>query len=181
MTTLIVLLGFLAFAVAGLALGLLRLARASRSGRREAPPELALPAPPRGYGPMARLFDGRDLQFLKSQNGWRPGMAMRLRLERRAVLSLYLRQVHGDFRQCWASWRAAVAFSESPEVAPAAVKQFLAFYGLYAALRLHCLLGLLVYARTDVGSLLAVLQRLQQRVHPAAGNRPAGWPTVTAR
>ena len=31
-------------------------------------------APARSYGPMARLFDRRDLEFLESQGGCRPGM-----------------------------------------------------------------------------------------------------------
>jgi hypothetical protein len=130
---------------------------------------------------MARLFDGRDLQFLKSQSGWRPGMAARLRLQRRAVFSLYLRQVHADFRRCWASWRAEARFSDSPEAAPAAVKQFLVFYALYTALQLHCLLGWLVDVRTDVGGLLAVLQRLQQRARPAVEQHSEGWPSATTR
>jgi hypothetical protein len=181
MTTLLTLMGFLVLAIAGLGVGLWQMVRLSRHGRCAAPAELAQVAPLRSYGPMARLFDGRDLQFLQSQRGCRPGMATRLRLERRAVLSLYLRQAHADFRQCWASCRTMAHFSESPEFAPAAVKQVLAFYGLYTALQVHCLLGLLVYVRPDVGGLLAVLQRLQQRARQTVGERPTGLPAATAR
>lgn len=181
MTTLLFLTGFLVFAVAGLGLGLWQLVRVRRHGRRAALAELAQAAPLRSYGPMARLFDGRDLQFLKSQRGWQTGMASRLRLERRAVLSLYLRQVRADFRQAWAFCRATAPFSENSEFAPAALKQFLVFYGLYAVLQVHSFLGLFVFVRTDVGSLLAVLQRLQRRAPHAAGQRPARSRAATAR
>lgn len=181
MTTLLFLMGFLVFAVAGLGLGLWQLVRVRRHGRRAAPPELDQPAPLHRYGPMARLFDGRDLQFLKSQRGWQPGMATRLRLQRRNVLSLYLRQLHADFRQCWTRCRAMAPSSESSEFAPAAVKQFLIFYGLYTVLRVHCLLGFLVYVRTDVGSLLAVLQGLQQRTRQAVVQRPGRSRVAAAR
>jgi hypothetical protein len=180
MTTLIFLLAFLAFAVAGLALGLWQLALARRRGRREALPEHVPAASEGNYGPMTRLFEVQDLQFLRCQRGYQRGMAARLRLQRRAVLSLYLRQVHADFRQRWAYCRAIAPFSESPEAVLAAVRHLVVFYGLYTALQLHCLLGLLVYVRTDVGSLLAVLQRVQQRARQAVA-RTTNWPAVSAR
>jgi hypothetical protein len=129
---------------------------------------------------MARLFDVRDLQFLRSQPGWRSPMARRLRLERRAVLSLYLSQMSADFRQCWALCRAMATHHEDSEFAPLAVKQFFVFYGLYALLRAHCLLGWFVFARTDVGSLLAIMQRLHQRLEPATGPRWRRSHTATA-
>jgi hypothetical protein len=181
MTTLLLLMGFLVLAVAGLALGLWQMVRLRRHGHRTAPAQLSEPAPLRSYGPMARLFEVGELQFLQSQRGYEPAMGIRLRLERRAVLSLYLRQVRADFRCCWTRCRAMAAFGESPEFAAAAVKQFLAFYTLYAALRVHCLVGFLVYVPTDVGGLLRVLQRLQQRSRQVVGQRAEGFPAVNAR
>jgi hypothetical protein len=96
-------------------------------------------------------------------------MARRLRLERRAVLSLYLGQLRDDFRQCWALCRTLAPLGENSELAPLAVKQLFFFYGLYALLRLHCLLAWFVFVRTDAGGLLAIVQRLQQRAQAAAG------------
>ncbi len=173
MTTLSLLMGFVAFAVAGLGLGLWQMVRLSRQGRRVAPPEPARAVPLHSYGPMARLFDGRDLQFLKCQPGCRPGMTSRLRLQRRAVLSLYLSQARADFRQCWASWLSVARGSDSPGFALAAVKQLLVFYGLYFALQAHCLLGLFVYVRTDVGGLMRALQGLQESARQSVGHRPS--------
>jgi hypothetical protein len=175
MTTLLFLMGFLVVAVAALGLGLWQMVRLRRHGRRTPPLELLAPmAPARSYGPMARLFDRRDLEFLESQGGCRPGMTTRLRLERRAVLSLYLRQVHADFRRCWTYCRVMAPVSNRPEAALDATRQIFVFYGLYAALQLHCLLGLLVYVRPDVGGLLAVVQRLQQRAHQVVGEQQTG-------
>lgn len=161
MTTLLFLLGFLVLAVAGLGLGLWYMVRSRHS--RLAPTPSLQPAPQRSYGPMGRLFDMHDLRFLESQRGCRPGMTARLRRERRKVLSLYLHQVRLDFGRTWAYLRAVAPWSENPEFAPAMVRQLVTFYGMYAALRLHCLLGAFVYVPTDVGSLVGVLQRLQQR------------------
>ena len=175
MTTLVILLGLLVLAVVGLGWGLWQMSPGAHSSPQEAPPELVPSAPVRSYSPMARLFAGRDLTFLKTQPGYQRGMASQLRLARREVLSLYLGQVHREFRRSWAYCRAHAARSDSAELAPAAVKQFFVFYALYAALRAQCLLSLFVYVPMDVSGLLAVLQPLQQRVSQAAGHEPHGW------
>jgi hypothetical protein len=61
------------------------------------------------------------------------------------------------------------------------VKQFLAFHALYAILRVHCLLGAFIYVRTDAGSLLAILRRLQQRNGQAMRPGTTDRPGATAR
>jgi hypothetical protein len=96
-------------------------------------------------------------------------MARRLRLERRAVLSLYLSQASADFRKCWALCLSMAPLHADADLAPEAVKQFLVFYGVYALLRMHCLLGWFVFVRTDVAGLLAIVQRVQARVQRTAG------------
>ena len=53
------------------------------------------------YRPMARLFAQADLEFLRNQPGGKAGMERRLTLQRRRVLSIYLRQIRGDFHQMW--------------------------------------------------------------------------------
>jgi hypothetical protein len=107
-------------------------------------------------------------------------MKTRLRRERREVLSLYLRQALAEFRGTWANWRAIAPSSDDPEFASAMVKQFLAFHTLYAILKLQCLLGSFIYVRTDAGSLLAILRRLQQHTRQAI--RPGSdQPAASAR
>jgi hypothetical protein len=61
------------------------------------------------------------------------------------------------------------------------VKQFLAFHSLYAILKLQCLLGSFMYVRTDAGSLLAILRRLQQRNGQAIRPGSPGRRTAAAR
>jgi hypothetical protein len=170
-TTLFVWMGLLVLAVCALGLGLWQLVRERRSGSVA---EAASPAPLHGYGPMARLFDRRDLEFLSSQPGYRRGMATRLRLERRKVLSLYLWQARADFRACWEAVRAAASFGQDTELAGAAVRQLVVFHGLYLMLRLQCFLGLLFYVRMDVGGLLSVLQPLQRQARGTDGQQKRG-------
>ncbi len=172
MTPFILLLGFLVLTIAGLTFGLWRMARL-RQGLGGAPVAQLRQIPPRNYSPMGRLFDTRDLQFLKSQPGWRRGMTARLRRERRAVLSLYLHEARADFRRVWSSLRHVAPWSENPEFAFAMLQQMLTFYALYAALRLHCVAGSVLYVRANPGGLLAILQRLHKRTRQVVSRPPA--------
>ena len=49
------------------------------------------------YRPMLRLLDGEDLQFLRSQPGFTPRMAARLRAQRCQIFRGYLRCLSSDF------------------------------------------------------------------------------------
>jgi hypothetical protein len=129
---------------------------------------------------MARLFDGADLAFLESQRGYRHGMASRLRRARREVLSLYLPEVRDEFRRAWAHCRTLGSSADRPEDASAALRQLFVFYGLFAALRLQCLLGRIAFVRVDAGGLLALVRRLQQQASPGSP-APAHWRAIAAR
>lgn len=55
------------------------------------------------YRPMMRLLDGQDLEFLRSQPGFRPSMAENLRVQRCRVFRGYVRCLTADFtRVCTA-------------------------------------------------------------------------------
>ena len=114
------------------------------------------------YRPMARLFAEQDLGFLRSQGGRTPGMERRFRLYRRRVLSLYLHQLRGDFRQLWSFCRQLVPISKDPLLGSVVFRQFLIFYGLYTVLRLRCFLGAFVYVHADTGDLVSSMGKLQQ-------------------
>src|ERR1035437_4750404 len=51
------------------------------------------------YRPMMHLLDDGDVELLRSQPGFTPGMAAKLRLERCRVFSGYLRSVRTDFQR----------------------------------------------------------------------------------
>ena len=51
------------------------------------------------YRPMLRLLDNSDLDFLKSQPGFNPGMAARLRKHRCQIFVGYLKCLDADFKR----------------------------------------------------------------------------------
>ena len=55
------------------------------------------------YRPMMRLLDGSDLEFLRSQPGFTPRMAAKLRVQRCQIFSGYLRCLNGDFQRICAA------------------------------------------------------------------------------
>ena len=55
------------------------------------------------YRPMMRLLDGGDLEFLRSQPGFTPRMATKLRIQRCQIFRGYLRCLNGDFQKVCAA------------------------------------------------------------------------------
>jgi hypothetical protein len=55
------------------------------------------------YRPMMRLLDGGDLEFLRSQPGFTPRMATKLRVQRCQIFRGYLRCLNGDFQRVCAA------------------------------------------------------------------------------
>lgn len=51
------------------------------------------------YRPMLRLLDHQDLSFLRSQPGFQPAMASRLRRQRSTIFKGYLRNLTADFQR----------------------------------------------------------------------------------
>ncbi len=65
------------------------------------------------YRPMMRLLDGGDLEFLRSQPGFTPGMASKLRLQRCQIFRGYLRCLQVDFGRVCAAMRILLLQSRS--------------------------------------------------------------------
>jgi hypothetical protein len=55
------------------------------------------------YRPMMRLLDRGDLEFLRSQPGFTPRMAHKLRAQRCQIFRGYLRCLNGDFQKVCAA------------------------------------------------------------------------------
>jgi hypothetical protein len=51
------------------------------------------------YRPMMHLLDGGDLESLRSQPGFTPGMAAKLRRQRCQIFREYLRHLNADFQR----------------------------------------------------------------------------------
>src|ERR1700722_2420416 len=49
------------------------------------------------YRPMLRMLDGGDIEFLRSQPGFTPSMATKLRAQRTQIFRGYLKSLETDF------------------------------------------------------------------------------------
>jgi hypothetical protein len=77
------------------------------------------------YRPMMRLLDERDLEFLRSQPGFTPRMAARLRARRCHVFRGYLRHLSADFRRVCTAVKVLMLQSkrDRPDLAATLVRQ----------------------------------------------------------
>jgi hypothetical protein len=81
------------------------------------------------YRPMMRLLDGGDMEFLRSQPGFTPRMATKLRLQRCQIFRGYLRCLNGDFQRVCAAIKILMLQSrqDRPDLAGLLVQQQISF------------------------------------------------------
>ena len=81
------------------------------------------------YRPMMHLLDGGDLESLRSQPGFTPGMAAKLRIERCQVFRGYLRCLRTDFQRVCAALKLLMLHSryDRPDLASVLVHQQVMF------------------------------------------------------
>lgn len=81
------------------------------------------------YRPMMRLLDGEDLDFLRSQPGYTPRMATKLRIQRSQIFRGYLRCLNADFGRVCAAIKVLMLQSrhDRPDLAAALVRYQLTF------------------------------------------------------
>ncbi len=81
------------------------------------------------YRPMMHLLDGGDAESLRSQPGFTPGMAAKLRIERCQVFRGYLRCLRTDFQRVCAALKLLMLHSrdDRPDLAGVLVHQQLMF------------------------------------------------------
>ena len=73
------------------------------------------------YKPMMRLFDAGDFEALRSQPGYSPRMAAKLRAERCVIFRGYLRCLNTDFRRVCMALKIVMVQSEQDRPDLAAV------------------------------------------------------------
>jgi hypothetical protein len=80
---------------------------------------------PERYRPMMRLLDLEDLEFLRSQPGFTPRLARRLRRQRCQIFRGYLHLLNQDFQRISMALKLILAYSphDRPELASALVRQ----------------------------------------------------------
>ena len=126
------------------------------------------------YRPMLRLLDQRDLEFLKSQPGFRPAMAGRLRRQRCEIFQGYLRNLCSDFQRTCAALKIIMVRAEKdrPDLASHLMKAQATF--AFALFRVQCRLALyrMGLSSVDVMPLVALFDTLQLELRsfvPVAG------------
>ncbi len=123
-------------------------------------------ADPVTYRPMSRVFAPADFEFVAVWGGNR-NMRRRLRRSRAEVMTLYLRQLRGDFQRVWALCRLLAPFSHDSELSILLVRQFVLFHCLYFVLRLRCLTGWFGSAESDIATLFRVLSQIRSKARSA--------------
>jgi hypothetical protein len=125
------------------------------------------------YRPMMRLLDGKDLEFLRSQPGFTPKMANKLRVQRCQIFRGYLRCLHNDFGRVCAAIRILMMHSryDRPDLARILFHQ----QAMFAAAMMMVQFRLFLYrwgvCSVEVGSLVKIFEgmRLELRtLVPAA-------------
>ncbi|MBX5494031.1 MAG: hypothetical protein IRZ15_01725 [Bryobacteraceae bacterium] len=132
---------------------------------------------PSRYRPMERLLDDEEFAFLKSQPGFHPSIAQRLRKQRVAIFRQYLRQLKRDFQRLQEAGRLMVLYSEEdrPDLAKALMQQDVRFRR--ALLQVHIRLALyrLGIGKVDVRGLVGALETVSHSVRMPAPNAAQAW------
>lgn len=84
---------------------------------------------PERYRPMMRLLDDRDIELLRSQPGFTPKMAAKMREQRARIFGGYLDTLNADFQRVCTAVRILMAHShhDRPDLATVLIRQQAAF------------------------------------------------------
>ena len=119
------------------------------------------------YRPMMHLLDAGDVEFLRSQPGFAPGMAAQLRLERCRVFRGYLRSLRTDFQRVCTALKLLMLHSryDRPDLAGTLVQQQVMFECGMVVVRFRLFLYRWGLCGVDVADLIKIfdLMRLELR------------------
>jgi hypothetical protein len=115
------------------------------------------------YGPMERLLNEDDLEFIKSHPGYEQGLERKLRRRRIEVFRMYLSDLKRDFGRLHYALRllALHAPQDDPELAKTLIRQRLAFQFGLTTVKFRLLLYGVGIGRVEVGRLVDMLDAMQ--------------------
>ena len=115
------------------------------------------------YRPMLRLLDGEDLDFLRSQPGFTPDMATKLRIQRCQIFRGYLRCLNADFARVCAAMKVLMLQSRNdrPDLAAALIRHQATFLCGMAIVRFRLVLYRWGMGAVDVTSLVQVFDTMR--------------------
>jgi hypothetical protein len=130
------------------------------------------------YRPMGRLLGNEDLAFLRTQPGFVPQMAHRLRAARVRIFRDYLGQLERDFRQVSMALKLILVHSgdDRPDLASALLRQQMHFEFALAVARGRLMLYRCGFSGADVSDLVGSFDSMRtelQRLVPASADLQA--------
>ncbi len=120
------------------------------------------------YAPLGRLFLDEDVEFLRTQSGYRPGMENSLRAMRRKICRAYLRNLARDFQALHGAARRLSLHAPAghEDMAVDLMKQSLGFWTCYSFVRVRLALDAAIPqgAGIGTGTLVEAARRMQQQL-----------------
>jgi hypothetical protein len=123
------------------------------------------------YRPMERLFNEADYEFLAEQPGYHPGIAKKLRAERKMIFRSYLRQLAGDFHRLVHVANLMMVYSgdDRSDLAHSIFRLRVRFYWTVVCTEASLSLGPVVPIRpVHARQLIAALSTMHANVHQLA-------------
>jgi hypothetical protein len=126
------------------------------------------------YRPMLRMLDGRDIEFLRSQPGYTPDIAKKLRSQRTQIFGSYLRSLETDFGRVCSAIKVVMVQSECdrPDLAQALLRQQVTFACAMFSVRAHLFLYSMGVSGVEVSKLVRIFDSMRVELltmAPAAG------------
>lgn len=115
------------------------------------------------YRPMLRMLDGEDMEFLRSQPGFTPGMAAKLRMQRTQIFRGYLRSLETDFKRVCSAIKLIMlqCNHDRPDLAEALIRQQITFACAMASVRVRLLLYSWGLGGVDVTQLVKLFDSMR--------------------
>ncbi len=115
------------------------------------------------YRPMMRLLETEDLDFLRSQPGFNPGMVTRLRIQRCHIFRGYLRCLQSDFAKVCLAIKLLLLQSryDRPDLAAALLRQQFLFAAAMAAVQFRLVLYRWGGCGADVAGLVRIFDGMR--------------------
>jgi hypothetical protein len=133
------------------------------------------------YKPMMRLLDGSDLDFLRSQPGFTPKAAAKLRAQRCQIFRGYLRSLSTDFGRINGAIKLLMLQSrrDRPDLALSLLRQQLLFAGGVLVVQVRLVLYRFGLCGVDVSELVRIFDSVRQELHSIVPSALVVRPTLT--
>lgn len=125
------------------------------------------------YRPMERLFNEADYDFLAEQPGYHPGIAKKLRAERKKIFRAYLLQLVGDFHRLVHVANLMMVYSgeDRSDLAHSIFRLRVRFYWTVVCTEASLTLQPLVPRQVQSGALIGALATMHENLHQLVPTR----------